>query len=569
VRGGLLALAGATAAAVATSTAAAAPREVVAPGLVYERVVRPGPIIAHVLRLDRYPARRVSPDGPAYRVEALAGGPLTAGRTRLSSMVAARASTGAVAGINGDYFSWSGVPTGLLLNGAGLVRDPAPFRSSAVLDDAGVLHVSRLGLRGTLVGLGPAGAPAGAAATIGALNRLARAGGGETVLYTPAFGRRTPPAPGTPSLVLAPSDPAAPVVGSVTARVLAMGGAGGIGLDGRLVVALGGARAQALASSLRPGDPVRVELAVPGIAPGAVAGIGGGPALVAGGRPAVAPEGFAAAQTAARTARSAVGQRADGTLLLVSVEDGRAGPSRGVTAAELARLMAGLGAEVAMGLDSGGSAGLSLRGQRPASAGPAGERAIASALIVSYRGVQVAPVAPGRVSPNGDGVGETAAVAYRLTARSAVRADLVGPRGRRVARLGAGWRRAGVHRVRVPARARADGRYRVRVVARGADDRRPTRAARAVVVDRTLGHLRLGGRGGAVALAFRLSRPARVSVRVRVPGGWRTALAGARLGRGGRGLRVAAPPGRRGVRVTARSRLGPSTLAGTVRVPRR
>jgi hypothetical protein len=89
-----------------------------------------------------------------------------------------------------------------------------------------------------------------------------------------------------------------------------------------------------------------------------------------------------------------------------------------------------------------------------------------------------------------------------------------------------------------------------------------------VVVDRTIGHLRLGGRRGGAIAAFRLSRAARVTVRVRVPGGWRTVVGGARLAAGRRGLAVSAPPGRRRVEVAARSRLGTSTLAGTVRVRR-
>ena len=552
----------------AVLAAPAAARDVLAPGLVHERLVRPGPVIAHVLRLDRYPARRVAVDGPLFRVRAVTGGALSAGRSRLSSIVRARSGQGAIAGINGDFFSWSGVPTGMLLSGGRLVRDPAPFRSSAILDEAGALHVARLGLEGSVVALDAGGASVGPSTRIHALNRLPRAGGGEAILYTPEFGRRTPPSPGTPSLVLSPRDTAAPLIGPVEARVLATGGNGGIALDGRMVLALGGSRAAELAATARAGDLVRLDLAVPGLPPGAVAGIGGGPALLTDGRPTVAAEGFSSAQVGARTARSAIGQRADGTLLLVSVEDGRSGPSRGVTTQELALLMADLGARTAMGLDSGGSAGISLRGETPATVGPAGERSIATALVVSYRGVQVPVPAPNRVSPNGDRAAETTTAVFRLTGRSAVRVALLDRRGRRVARLAAGWRQAGAHRVRVPARELRDGRYRVRVVARGEDDRRATRATRTIVVDRTLGHLRLGGRPGGATVAFRLSRPARVTVRVRAPGGWRTAVRDRRLAPGRRGLRIAAPPGRRTVAVSARYGIGTSTLAGAVRVRR-
>jgi hypothetical protein len=497
-------------------------------------------------------------------VDAVAAGPLASGRERLSSIVGSRAGAGVVAGINGDYFSWAGVPTGLLLDQTGLVRDPAGFRSSAVLGADGALHVGRFGLTGSAVGIAPDGRPAGIVAGITAVNRLPREGGGETILYTPRFGPQSPPSPGTASLVLAPADPAAPLLGPVETRVLSTGGQGGVSLAGRLVLSLGGGRAARLAATLSPGDAVRLDLAVPGLPADAATGIGGGPALVVDGRPVVAREGFTEAQVSGRTARSAVGQTANGTLLMVSVEDARSGPSRGVTTAGLARLMANLGARTAMGLDSGGSAGISLRGAVPATVGPVGERSIATALVVSYRGVQLPPL--GRVSPNGDGVGERLGAAYRLTERSAVRSELLGPRGRRVARLGAGWRDAGVHRLPVPIRGLRDGRYRVRVVARADGDRRATRMVRTAVIDRTLGHLRAAGRPRAVTVAFRLTRPARVSVRVRVPGGWRTAVSGRRLGPGARGLRVAAPPGRRAVQVIARSSMGTSVLEEAVRV---
>jgi hypothetical protein len=123
--------------------------------------------------------------------------------------------------------------------------------------------------------------------------------------------------------------------------------------------------------------------------------------------------------------------------------------------------------------------------------------------------------------------------------------------------------------VRVPVRGLRDGRYRVRVVARGADDRRATRATRAVVVDRTLGGLRAAGRAGGAVVGFRLTRAARITVRVRVPGGWRTAVAGRRVGAGRSGLRVTAPAGRRVIQVSARSALGVTTQTIAVRVGRR
>ena len=549
----------------ALATAAAAPaaeaREVLAPGVVYERQVRPGPVIAHVVRATRYPDRRGPEVRPRMDVRAVVGRPFATGRTPLSTIVRRHLGAGALAGLNGDYFSWSGVPSGLLLDGAGLGRDPAASRSSAVFDAGGALHVVRLGLEGAYRASTGTG-------RLHAINRLPREDRPEAILYDHRFGPRTPPLRAGASVLLERTAPG-PLIGTLEARVVAVGSGGGVSTaGGRLVlVEHEPGRAAALAA-LRRGEVVTLDLGVPGLPEAATAGIGGGPLLVRDGVPTVAPEGFTLYQTAARTARSAVGQRADGTVLMVSVEDGRSGPSRGVTTAELARLMADLGARTAMGLDSGGSAGLSLRGAAPPTAGPEGERAISTALILTYRGVQLNAPRPQRLSPNGDAVAERGGVRFRLTDRAAVRVELLDRRNRRVEGMGAGWRRPGVHAVRVP-RGLRDGRYRVRVTARAEDERAATRMTRNLVVDRTLGHLRLGGRAGAAVVAFRLARPARVSVIVRdASGRARRAVAGRRLGPGGHGLRVAARPGVAEVRVLATGRLGASELSGRVRIRR-
>lgn len=92
-----------------------------------------------------------------------------------------------------------------------------------------------------------------------------------------------------------------------------------------------------------------------------------GPMLVAGGQPLVREgvdaEGFSAGSrqfdsdiTAGRYPRAALGLSARDLIAVVC--DGRADDEAGLTMAELARAMAGLGAETAINLDGGGSASL-------------------------------------------------------------------------------------------------------------------------------------------------------------------------------------------------------------------
>ena len=96
-----------------------------------------------------------------------------------------------------------------------------------------------------------------------------------------------------------------------------------------------------------------------------------GPMLVADGeslvREGVDAEGFSAGSrqfdsdiTAGRYPRAALGLTADELIAVVC--DGRADDEAGLTMAELARAMAGLGAETAINLDGGGSASLVVGG---------------------------------------------------------------------------------------------------------------------------------------------------------------------------------------------------------------
>ena len=97
-----------------------------------------------------------------------------------------------------------------------------------------------------------------------------------------------------------------------------------------------------------------------------------GPALLADGRVLVRPgedrEGFAAGSaqfdsdiTDGRHPRAAIGL--DATRLLAVASEGRAPGEAGLTLAELASLMAGLGARAAINLDGGGSTSLVVDGQ--------------------------------------------------------------------------------------------------------------------------------------------------------------------------------------------------------------
>ena len=112
-----------------------------------------------------------------------------------------------------------------------------------------------------------------------------------------------------------------------------------------------------------------------------------GPVLLVGGAPEpVAGDKF----NTNRHPRTAVGRRADGTVLLVTA-DGRNKLAAGLSMEELQQVMAALGCTDAINLDGGGSTTMVVRGaivNHPSDNqqfDPAGERPVANAIIVRLK----------------------------------------------------------------------------------------------------------------------------------------------------------------------------------------
>ena len=83
-----------------------------------------------------------------------------------------------------------------------------------------------------------------------------------------------------------------------------------------------------------------------------------------------------------RNPRTAVGYKADGTVLLVTVDGRGAGGSAGMTLRELAELFTRLGAVEAMGLDGGGSSTMVVNGTVRNNPADGTERPVSSALVL-------------------------------------------------------------------------------------------------------------------------------------------------------------------------------------------
>lgn len=551
----------------AATPALAAPVEV-APGVTLERLERPGPQVVHVMRVRQGPLTRVAPI-------LTSGSPVR--RERLTTAIGALRPFGGVAGMNGDFFNVNfAYPSGATLIGGELVSEPEPTRSATLFGPDGRIQIPHLELTGRWQAVDPAGATPFDVRTFNGINRPAERGT-ETILYTPRFGPATPVASTNSRYEAAIQlDPGqAPLVNTaLSGTVVATGTGGGLPIGAGQVVVTGvGSSGPAVVSDLAPGRRATVRIDVPAIPAGVLDGIGGGPILVSGGVPILAAgEGFSTTQLTALRQRSAIGQRADGALLLVTTEGAEQG-SRGISTAEQANLMAELGAVEAMAMDSGGSAVMVVDDDLVVPW--ASERAITTALAVFHRGVSLVPLASERLTPNGDRVTDTLAAEMRVPVAGVVSLTMERRGGGTVKTVAAGPTGPGIlaKKVNPAALGLADGPYALVARLTPSDGSAPTEHRRKVTVDRTLGGLKLRpsrrGKKKELSIRFALTRPARVTVRIVGADGRprRALLSGRPLGRGpqlvtwDRSLRRAAAKGTFTVEVDARNSYGRSVLS--------
>jgi exopolysaccharide biosynthesis protein len=165
------------------------------------------------------------------------------------------------------------------------------------------------------------------------------------------------------------------------------GGGTPIPTGGAVLVGRGN-QGRTLAAEAPVGTAVAIRLILNPSWPGVVHAIGGGPVLVRNGKAVFrAREAFSSLSLGLRQARTGIGQRANGKLLLVVADGGRPGYSVGVSNYDLARALVRLGAVTGYALGSGTSSVLAVDGKLlsvPASR-RLGERGLADALLLVYR----------------------------------------------------------------------------------------------------------------------------------------------------------------------------------------
>jgi hypothetical protein len=315
--------------------------EDVAPGIRrarYRFATAAGPLVVHVVAIDTH--------DPTVRLDAVVARDRMISNGETVSSMATR--TGAVAGINADYFDIGNTnqPLNVVVRDGAVVRTPSQRAAIDVATD-GSVGIGYVGFSGT-VAYGAAQIP------LTGVNEWPPQGG--AALLTPAYGVLTA-APNVVVAALAPVDTAGGLPG--TYRVLAVGASPPGPVAGTLLAF--GPAALALAPPPIVGDTV--ALAYDTVPPSAslLAAVGGGPLLVAGGAVVDDPYSPAPEERNVRFPLAGAALEPDGTLLLIVVDGRRAAVSIGLTRPEFAALMLGFGATDGLAFDSGGSATLAAR----------------------------------------------------------------------------------------------------------------------------------------------------------------------------------------------------------------
>ena len=556
------------------------------PGTTYERSVQftpHGPVAVHVVRGPR-------PVG-LYRLKPVLSNGSVVSRETVSSMQKRLSPQMTSVGVNGDYFAPSdGRPSGIFMSDGVLATPPNSARSSAGVTLDGLLDVRRVSFRGTWRGSGQRRA----------LNFLNKTPGTNGIaLFTSDWGSTTPRIPGTFAAVLGSFPPATPNTDlAVPVTSTAAGTTVRIAPGTAVLVARGNAAAK-LQAEAQPGTTVTLRLILEPDWSIVSDAIGGGPILVRDGVPVYrSNEAFTTSQLAPRGPRTAVGQRADGGVVLVTTDGRQPGFSVGMTNFELAQTLVRFGAVRGMGLDGGGSSTLAFDGTVLNSPSDGKERAVSTALMLEYYGVYAPPPLESVVSPNGDGVADTEKLSYKLVRPSNVTATLTAPDGS-IAWQDVGAREPGAYDVPFPPVSPsppegipptqtepvppAEGRWSL-IVSATDDQGLSSTTTRRFAVNSTLGSLGVTPlrvivrkTGGHAEIRWSQERAARVKVTVETPEGILIrAVSNASLPAGEqtavwdgrRGTRKPVAGGRYVVRVAATNELGAVSLTQAITVRR-
>ncbi|HYI23143.1 MAG TPA: phosphodiester glycosidase family protein [Candidatus Limnocylindrales bacterium] len=265
-----------------------------------------------------------------------------------------------VATINGSTFFYLNAPDGAPIGGTGQglnVSDGELINAGAPV--AGTSQLLAFGVDGNdvpMIGSPTFGMdlslPGNVQHAVHRINQ--RRNESEVVLYTPRYDSRTWTNDAGVEYVIEGFDLPLAVSGTHSGTVVAVNPDGNTPIDAGQVVLSVADGAAAPFASLAVGDVIELNLSIDPAWSNVVDSVGGRNPLVADGQDVTPKRG-------GYHPRSAVGIRADGSLVMLTADDGNVDSSGGMTLPEMASLMVSLGAVDAVNLDGGQSTQMAVR----------------------------------------------------------------------------------------------------------------------------------------------------------------------------------------------------------------
>ncbi|MGM0602815.1 MAG: phosphodiester glycosidase family protein [Bacillota bacterium] len=291
---------------------------------------------------------------------------VVAGREDLADIVSEK---GALAGVNGGYFHYSGRPLGLLYLDGELISEPINSRTAVLFNRDGEASISQVEWEGNAV------FDDGRKIKLSGINRDPQSG--EAVVYNKYYNDRLPPLKKDMLDIVVRKD-----------EIIGIGRAEGsknpIPPDGFVLrmdkkfVGLDAVLYNIIGTNVKLEHKFSPEFEKNNI----IHALAGGPQLLKGGKVEITgvEEKFQNDILLGRAPRTALGINSENQLILVTVDGRQPDFSIGMTLDEMAELLRWLGAEDAMNLDGGGSARMVIRGFTMNN--PSEKRLISNGLLI-------------------------------------------------------------------------------------------------------------------------------------------------------------------------------------------
>ncbi len=302
-----------------------------------------------------------------FKVSPVLAGKGVSGMADLADMVS---NQGALAGINGGFFHYTGRPLGLFMMDGQVISEPIANRTALGINEEGEIFIDRVNWQGLVLD-----SQGTQRLRVTGVNR--KPGENEIVIINKYYGDRAPA-----------------LKAGITELVVSRGKLRQInrGEDGQetpipdsgfILQSHGEARAGLEGFQIGESLFFENDFSPDWDEKGVVTALGAGPALIKDGKVFItaAAEEFQSDITSGRAPRSALGLTADNHLVMVTIDGRQPGFSIGISLEELAEFMLNYGVVTGMNLDGGGSARMVVRGYTMNN--PSDKRLISNAILIS------------------------------------------------------------------------------------------------------------------------------------------------------------------------------------------